>query len=87
MADTTDSRLYVETVHRLTDFGAVVTHVASGTSRAGFSADWRITGIYTVEGDLINRYEVFDESELDVALARLRNFVHRRGNLTTRHAE
>ncbi len=70
MADTTDSRLYVEAVHRLTDFGAVVTQVASGTSRAGFSADWRVTGLYLVEGDLVNRYEVFDESDLDAALAR-----------------
>jgi hypothetical protein len=70
MADTTDSRLYVEAVHRLTDFGAVVTHVASGTSRTGFTADWRITGVYTVEGDLISRYEVFDESELDAAIDR-----------------
>ena len=70
MDDSTDTRLYVETVHRLTDYGAVVTHVASGISLAGFAADWRITGIYTVEGDLINRYEVFDEADVDAALAR-----------------
>ena len=36
-----------------TSLGAVVTHVAKGTSRGGFSAEWRITGIYTVEGDLM----------------------------------
>ena len=76
--DSTDIRLYVETVHRLTDYGAVVTHVASGTSRTGFTADWRITGVYTVEGDLINRYEVFDESDLDTALARFDELQRRR---------
>ena len=68
--DATDAHLYVETVQMLTDRGAVVTHVAIGTSRNGFAADWRITGVYTVEGDLINRYEVFDDSDLDAALAR-----------------
>jgi hypothetical protein len=68
--DSAQSSITIETVHRLTSLGAVVTHVAKGTSRGGFSAEWRITGIYTVEGDLINRYEIFEETDLDAALAR-----------------
>lgn len=67
---TPDIQLYVETVHRLSDLGAVVTRVAKGTSREGFEAEWREIGMSTVVGDLINRSEVFDESELDAALAR-----------------
>lgn len=31
----------IERVHRLTDDGAVVTHVANGTSFEGFAAEWR----------------------------------------------
>lgn len=61
---------YIETVHRLTELGAVVTRVVKGTSSDGFQAEWREIGISTVEGDLINRSEIFDETELDAALAR-----------------
>jgi hypothetical protein len=60
----------VEAVHRLNDLGAVVTHAARGTSQAGFDAEWRMIYIVTVEGDLISRYEIFDETDLDAALAR-----------------
>ncbi len=62
--------IYVETVHRLTDLGAVVTHVAKGTSQEGFEAEWREINVLTVEGDLLNRCEIFDEADLDAALAR-----------------
>jgi DNA-binding SARP family transcriptional activator len=68
--DSAQSSITIETVHRLTSLGAVVTHVAKGTSREGFSSEWRITGVYAVEGDLINRYEIFEETDLDAALAR-----------------
>ena len=33
--------------------------------------------VFTVEGDLINRVEVFDEADLDAALARFEE-LHRR---------
>ncbi len=66
--DQTPGRIYLETVHRLSDLGAVVTHHA--TSREGFDAEWRAVDLLTVEGGLISRCEVFDESDLDVALAR-----------------
>nr|WP_256364324.1 BTAD domain-containing putative transcriptional regulator [Mycobacterium sp. GA-1285] len=65
-----DIRIYVETVHHLNDTGAVVTRVIQGTSREGFTAEWREIGVTTVEGDRINRSELFDEADLDAALAR-----------------
>ena len=67
---TPDASIYIEAVHRLTDLGAVVTWAANGTSQEGFDAEWRVISLSAVEGDLISRVELFDESELDVALAR-----------------
>ncbi len=68
--DSVSNRLHVVAIHRLTDLGAVFTHVAKGTSREGFDAEWRITNVFTVEGELISRCEMFDEADLDAALAR-----------------
>ncbi|WP_445164442.1 BTAD domain-containing putative transcriptional regulator [Mycobacterium sp. Dal123C01] len=68
--DMARSRLRVLAVHRLTDLGALVTHVATGTSREGFDAEWRIINVFTVDGDLISRCEMFDEADLDAALAK-----------------
>ncbi|WP_374109772.1 BTAD domain-containing putative transcriptional regulator [Mycobacterium sp. WUMAC-067] len=64
------SHLYVAAVHRLTNLGAVITHVAIGTSPEGFDAEWQVIDVMTFEGDRINRCELFDESDLDAALAR-----------------
>src|SRR5262249_2936779 len=50
--------------------GAVVTHAAQGTSSEGLDAEWRMIGLLTVGGDRIYRCELFDESDLDTALAR-----------------
>ncbi|WP_066972719.1 BTAD domain-containing putative transcriptional regulator [Mycobacterium sp. 852002-50816_SCH5313054-b] len=61
---------YIEVVHRLSDFGAVVTHVAHGTSQDGLDAEWRIVDVFTVDGDLVSGAELFDEANLDAALAR-----------------
>jgi class 3 adenylate cyclase len=68
--DLVDSHLYVESVHRLTGVGAVVTHVAKGTSQDGLNVEWRLIDVVTIDRDLINRIEMFDEAELDAALAR-----------------
>ena len=57
-------------MHRLTDLGAVVTYAAHETSQEGFDAEWRGIAVLTVEGELINRTEVFDEADLDAAIAR-----------------
>jgi hypothetical protein len=67
---TPDVRNRIEAVHRLSNLGAVVTSVAYGTSREGFDAEWREIEVDTVKGDLINRCEKFDETDIDVALAR-----------------
>ena len=63
-------RVYIETVHRLNDVGVVITYVARGTSQQGFDAEWRAVNISTVDGDMVSRSEVFDEPDLDAALAR-----------------
>ncbi len=68
--DSVDTTLHIEAVHRLTDLGAVVTHAAKATSREGFDAEWRLVDVFTVEGDLISRCEIFDEADLDAALAK-----------------
>ena len=36
-----EARLYIETVHRVSDLGAVVTQISTGTSQQGFEAEWR----------------------------------------------
>ncbi len=68
--DSPDTKIYVAAVHRLTDLGAVVTHVAHGASREGFDAEWRDIHVMTVDGDTLSRSELFDEADLDAALAR-----------------
>src|SRR6202000_706207 len=40
------------------------------TSQEGLDAEWRIIDLFTVDGDLMNRCEMFDEEGLDAALAR-----------------
>ena len=57
-------------MHRLTNRGAVITQAAHGTSQEGFDAEWRMINFSMVEGDLINRCEIFDEADIDAALAR-----------------
>ena len=64
-----DIRTYVEVVHRLSELGAVCTHVGLGVSREGFEAEWRGIDLLTVDGNSVNRCEVFDEADLDAALA------------------
>ncbi|MGN6337233.1 BTAD domain-containing putative transcriptional regulator, partial [Mycobacterium sp.] len=65
-----DGSTHIEAVHRLNDIGAVVTHVTQGSSKEGFEAEWREIFLVTVEDDLLSRCELFDESDLDAALAR-----------------
>ena len=57
-------------MHRLSKLGAVVTHAAHGISQEGFDAEWRDVDILTVEGDMVSRCELFDETDLDAAIAR-----------------
>ena len=67
--DVPDIHVYVEAVHRLGNLGAVVTQAGHGTSQEGFQAEWREIGIFMFDGDLLSRYELFDETDLDAALA------------------
>jgi hypothetical protein len=62
--------IYIEAVHRLSNLGAIVTNAVNGTSQDGFDAEWREISILMVEGDRINRCELFDEADVDAALAR-----------------
>ena len=66
---TSDVKIYVESVHRLSNRGSVVTYAAQATSRQGFDAEWREIQLLTVEGDLVTRCELFDEADLDTAIA------------------
>ena len=43
--------------------------MAKATSREGFDAEWRITSFFIVGGGRVNRYEIFDEADLEAALA------------------
>ncbi|MDT5260960.1 MAG: hypothetical protein QOD10_6040, partial [Mycobacterium sp.] len=88
--DLTDLSTYLEGVHRLTELGAVVTHVGTGTSQEGFDAAWRMISLIVVEDNLISRCEIFDETDLDAALARFEELgppAHRLENATTRIGE
>ena len=58
------------------NLGAVVTHAAYWDLAEGFEAEWRAVDLLTVEGDLINRLEVFDEADLDAALAKFDELTH-----------
>ena len=61
---------YIENVHRLSELGAVFTQVMRATTEKDFEAEWRVVELMTVQGDLINRAEFFDEVDLDAALAK-----------------
>ena len=60
--DAPDINVYIEVVHRLSDLGAVVTQAAHGTSQHGFEAEWQEIAIFTFDGDLLNRCELFDDA-------------------------
>ena len=74
-------------MHRLSDLGAVVTEAAHGTSQEGFDAEWRVITVLTVDGDLINRCELFDEADIDAALARFDELSRPTPRWKTRQAE
>ena len=67
---TPDIKFRIEEVHGLSSLGVVVTRVATGSSQEGFDAEWRQIDILTVDGDVLSRVEVFDEADIDAALAR-----------------
>ncbi len=68
--DSPDTKIYIGAVHRLSDIGAVVSHVARGISQEGFDGEWRDVNLLAVEGDMVSRSELFNEADLDAAIAR-----------------
>jgi hypothetical protein len=64
-----DFSIHVAAVHRLADLGAVVTWIARGSSQQGFDTEEQGIGVLTVQGGLINHFELFDDDDLDAALA------------------
>ena len=64
-----DVCIRIDAVHRLNDVGAVVSHTARGTSTGGFDAEWREVVLLAFEGNRISRFEMFDEADVDAALA------------------
>ncbi len=72
-ADSPDINMYIEVVHRLNSLGAVITQAAHGTSQHGFEAEWRENSIFMFDGDLVSRCELFDEEDLDAAIATIRS--------------
>jgi hypothetical protein len=67
---TPNLRMQIDAVHRLSGFGVVANYVASGNSPDGLDVEWPMILLLNVEGDRINRCEIFDEADLDAALAR-----------------
>jgi hypothetical protein len=67
---TPNASIYIEAVYRLDERGAVATTVLKGTSLEGLDAEWRMINLFRVEGDVYSHVEVFDEADLDAALAR-----------------
>lgn len=57
-------------MHQLSECGTVTTQVLKMTSQEGFDAELRLTYVIVVEGNLLSHVEVFEESDLEVALAR-----------------
>jgi len=67
---TPNLRMHIGTVHRLSSWGAVSSYMATGASPDGVHAEWSMILVLTVEADRISRVEIFDEADLDAALAR-----------------
>ncbi len=67
---TSEARIDVATVHRLTNLGAVVAHATHATSQEGVEVESGEIIILMVDGDLLSRCEIFNEADLDAALAR-----------------
>ena len=57
-------------LHRLSELGAVVTQTLKGASKDGLDVEYRMIDVFTVKDGLLSRCEVFDEADLDAALAR-----------------
>ena len=57
-------------MHRLGNLGAVVTEAGLGPRKRASMPSGERSAFSTFDGDRINRFELFDEADLDAALAR-----------------
>src|SRR5581483_2152598 len=53
-----------------TERGTVFTHIAHGSLQNGSEVEWREIALHMFDGDLLRRSELFDEADLDAALAK-----------------
>ena len=67
---TSEARIDVATVHRLTNLGAVVAHATHATSQEGVEVESGEIIILMVDGDRLSRCEIFNEADLDAAIAK-----------------
>ena len=67
---TPDIRTCIDAVHRLSELGAVVTITVEASTPEGFTVEWRMIEVLMLDGDLLNRLEIFSEEDLDAALTR-----------------
>ena len=91
-----DIKYTIRSVHRLTNLGAVFTAAGHGTSQQGFDAEWRRDLSTDVRRRPNHRCEVFNEQDIDDALARfdelsrpapqLENAATRRGRARRMHS-
>ena len=68
--DAPDIHIYVEAVHRLTDCGAVSAKRHMGLRNTASRPNGGRMRFLTFDGDLLSRCELFDERDLDAALAK-----------------
>jgi len=78
--DSPDVNMYVEVVHRLSNLGVVITQAAHGTSQHGFRGRMAGSSIFTFDDDLVSRCELFDEADLEAAIAKFDQLASRRGD-------
>ena len=82
--------VHIETVHRVSDLGAVITQASKGTTQHGFEAEWRAICLLTIDGELFSGCELFDEADVEAALARFEELsepVPRLANAASRAVE
>ena len=61
--------------------------MAHETTQDGFHAEWRVISVLTLEGDKFNRCEVYDDTDLDAALARFEELQPQTPRLENRQAK
>ena len=82
-----DVKVHIEAVHRLNNLGVVITGMVSGTSDEGFAFELREVGLLAFKGDLVSRFEMFDETDLVTPRSRAFSSCSRRHRDTMRPCE